>query len=133
MNRRVIEVKRPAVFAVLILLATLSQAATTYFVATNGLDSNTGASNSPFATITRAQTAASSGSTVYLRGGTYFLTEANLTATNNPWVIVNNITKSGVSYLAYPGERPVFDFSGVQPPSNRVTAFLVPANECLFN
>lgn len=108
------------------------QAATSYFVATNGLDTQTGASNSPFATITRAQKAATSGSIVYLRGGTYFLNNSHLTATNNPWAIVNNITNSGVSYLAYPGERPVFDFSGVQPPSNRVTAFLVTASNCVF-
>ena len=121
-----------AIAATLLSLASAAPAATTYFVATNGLDSNTGASNSPFATITRAQTNATSGDTVYLRGGTYYLTDANITTTNAPWVIVNNITKSSVSYLAYPGERPVFDFSGVQPPSNRVTAFLVTASDCVF-
>ena len=116
----------------LLLLARVAPAATTFFVATNGLDANTGTSNSPFATITRAQTAAASGDTVYLRGGTYFLADANLTATNNPWAIVNNITKSGVSYFAYPGERPVFDFSAVQPVGYRVTAFLVTASDCVF-
>ena len=109
--------------------------AMTWYVATNGVDSNTGTSNSPFATIMRAQTAASSGDTVYLRGGTYLLNYSNVTATNNPWVIVNNITKSGISYLAYPGELPVFDFSNVLPPlanSNRVTAFLINASSCVF-
>ena len=104
----------------------------TWFVATNGLDSNTGSSNSPFATITRAQNAASANDMVYLRGGTYFLTYANVTATNNPWVIVNNITKNGISYLAYPGELPVFDFSNVLPVGYRVTAFHVTANNCVF-
>jgi pectate lyase len=117
---------------VFLMSKVLLHAATTYFVATNGLDTNTGTSNAPFATITRAQTAASSGSIVYLRGGTYLLDNSHLTTNFNPWAIVNYITKSGVSYLAYPGERPVFDFSGVVPPTNRVTAFLVTASDCVF-
>ena len=106
-----------------------------WFVATNGLDANAGTSNSPFATLMRAQSAASSGDTVWLRGGTYVLSNANFTATNAPWAIVNNITKSGISYLAFPGELPVFDFNNVKPAvlaSNRVTAFLVTANNCVF-
>lgn len=123
---------------VLILAAWLSCGSAfsaTWFVATNGVDSNLGSSNSPFATIMRAQTAAASGDTVYLRGGTYYLNNSNFTATNNPWAIANNITKSGVSYIACPGELPVFDFSNVKPAvlaSNRVTAFLVTANNCVF-
>ena len=107
-------------------------AANTWFVATDGLDTNLGTSNNPFATITRAQTVAGSGDTVYLRGGTYFLDDSDLTATNSPWAIVNNITKSGISYLAYPGELPVFDFSNVQPDGLRVTAFHVTASRCVF-
>lgn len=108
----------------------------TYYVATNGVDTNAGTSNSPFATITKAQSAAGSGDIVYLRGGTYFLNNMNLTATNgtspNSYQIVNNLAKSGISYVAYPGERPVFDFSNVQPVTNRVTAFLVTASDCVF-
>jgi pectate lyase len=121
--------------ALFFLLQTAAVFSATWFVATNGVDTNTGTSNSPLATIMRAQTVASSGDTVYLRGGTYYLSYANVTATNNPWVIVNNITKSGISYIAYPGELPVFNFSNVLPPianSNRVTAFLVNASSCVF-
>lgn len=104
----------------------------TWFVATNGVDSNAGTIVSPLATIMRAQTVASSGDTVYLRGGTYYLNNSNFTATNNPWAIVNNITKSGISYIAYPGELPVFDFSQTDPTTNRETAFLVTASSCVF-
>ena len=118
--------------ATLIVASVAPSFGATYFIATNGLDANLGTSNAPFATITRAQTAAASGDTVYLRGGTYSLGNANLTTTNPPWAIVNNITKSGVSYLAYPGERPMFDFSAVQPIGNRVTAFLIAASDCVF-
>ena len=108
--------------------------ASTYYVATNGVDTNPGTSNAPFATITRAQTAATSGDTVYLRGGTYLLNNSHLTTTNAPWAIVHNMNKSGISYIAFPGERPVFDFSAVQPIGYRVTAFLVTssASDCVF-
>jgi pectate lyase-like protein len=118
--------------ALFLLLQTCSVFSATWYVATNGIDSNVGSSNAPFATIMRAQSAASSGDTVFLRGGNYFLDNSNLTTTNSPWAIVNNITKSGIGYLAYPGELPVFDFSGVQPSGYRVTAFLVTANNCVF-
>src|SRR5450759_6206 len=113
----IIPFHRALTVAVLFLLwHAASGFASIFYVATNGVDTtNPGTSNSPFATITKAQSAAGSGDTVYLRGGTYFLNNSQLTATNSPWAIVNNINRSGISYLAYPGERPVFDFSGVQP------------------
>ena len=120
------------VTAWLFFLQTASVFSTNWFVATNGVDSNTGTSNSPFATITKTQAAAASGDTVYLRGGTYFLNNSNLTLTNSAWAIVNNMTKSGINYLAYPGELPVFDFTNVQPDGWRVTAFRVTANNCVF-
>jgi hypothetical protein len=121
----------PTIIVVLILFS-LPAFSATWFVATNGVDANLGTSNSPFATIMHAQAAASSGDTVYLRGGTYYLDNSNLTLTNSAWAIVNNITKSGISYLAYPGELPDFDFSSVQPSGWRVTAFLVTASSCVF-
>ena len=116
----------------LLLLPAASAFSATWFVATNGVDTNTGASNSPFATIMRAQSAAASGDTVYLRGGTYFLNNSNFTTTNSPWAIVNNITKSGISYVAYAGELPVFNFTNARPNGYRVTAFHVTANNCVF-
>ena len=106
--------------------------ATDYYVATNGVDSNTGTIGSPFATIMRAQTAAASGDSVFLRGGTYHLNDSHLTTTTSPWVVVNNITKNGISYVAYRDEKPVFDFTNVKPSGYRVTAFLVAASDCVF-
>jgi len=131
---RLIPSVRVLIIALLLLWESPSVFAATFYVATNGVDANPGTSNSPFATIMRAQTAATPGDTVYLRGGTYFLDNSHLTTTNNPWAIVNNLTKSGISYVAFPGERPVFDFSGVQPIGYRVTAFLVTssASDCVF-
>jgi pectate lyase len=109
-----------------------SASASTWYIATNGDDTNPGTIISPFATIMGAQSAAAANDTVYIRGGTYFLDDSNLTLTNSPWAIVNNLHVSGISYLAYPGERPVFDFSAVQPPGWRVTAFYVTASDCVF-
>ncbi len=119
-------------FIVVVILVSLPALSATWFVATNGVDANLGTSNSPFATVMHAQAAASSGDTVYLRGGNYYLDNSNLTTTNAPWAIVNNIYKSGISYIAYPGELPVFDFSNVRPDGWRVTAFLVTASSCVF-
>lgn len=107
----------------------------TWYVATNGVDTNAGTSNAPFATIMYAQSVAHYGDTVWLRGGTYYPTE--ITRTNSPgipWNVVNNMTNNGISYLAYTNELPVFDFSKVyfDPPTNRVTAFLINASNCVF-
>ena len=85
--------------ALLLLLQTTSLHSATWYIAPNGSDSNAGASNSPFATLMRAQSAASANDIVYLRGGTYFLYNSNLTTTNSsgPRAIVNEITKNGIS------------------------------------
>ena len=129
---KVIPFGRALIVALFLLGQWVSGFAATYYIATNGGDTNPGTSNSPFATIMRAQTVATSGDTVYLRGGTYFLNDAHLTYTNSAWAVVNRINKSGISYLAYPGERPIFDFTDVKPPGWRVTAFLVTASDCVF-
>jgi len=127
-------VSMPRLFVIIALLLPLSAFSATWFVATNGLDSNAGSSNAPFATIMRAQTAASSGDTVWLRGGNYYLDTTDFTTTNLPWKVINNISKSGISYLAWTNELPVFDFSAAlpDPPTNRVTAFRITANSCVF-
>jgi hypothetical protein len=111
---------------VLVLLAPLSlQAATTYYVAPNGSDTAAGSESAPFATWAHAQTAASAGDTVYFRGGRYAYTTATSTCGGSTSATVDSVvlSKSGASgslinYFAYPGETPVFDFSGVTDMSN---------------
>lgn len=79
--------------------------AKTYYVADGGNDSGNGESiASPFKTITKAVSLVLPGDIIYVRGGTY-----NYNSTIN-------ITRSGTVtdscfLLAYPGERPVLDFS----------------------
>lgn len=102
--------------------------AATYYVATSGSDTNSGAIASPFATVQRAQTAAVAGDIVFIRSGTYMMSNANISGTSSPWALVTNLTKSGsagarINYWNYPGELPVFDFTNVKPPGWRVTAF----------
>ena len=104
-----------------------------YFIAPTGSDaSGDGSIANPYETITKAQSVASSGDTVYLRGGTYYLETSDITYSFSAWDSVNHITNNGISYIAYQGEIPIFDFSAVQPVGRRVTAFLVEADNCVF-
>lgn len=104
--------------------------AATYYVATDGDDANPGTLASPFATIQRGQAAAAAGDTVYVRGGTYVMTEDKIATRTGIWAYVTHLNKSGaygarINYWAYPGERPVFDYSAIKPADLRVIAFFV--------
>jgi len=79
--------------------------AATYYVATNGSDSNSGTStNTPFATLGKAAGLATNGNLVYVRGGRYSVSsKISLTkfgSAGNP-----------IRIRAYPGETPVLDCS----------------------
>ncbi len=86
-----------------------SAVAATYFVSTNGSNSNPGTSNAPFATPQKAvatNSALTAGDTIYIRGGTY-----NLSAQVKP-----NKTGAAGNYIklwAYPGEVPIFDYTAM--------------------
>ncbi|MEI6947821.1 T9SS type A sorting domain-containing protein [Paraflavisolibacter sp. H34] len=106
----------------------------TYYVAPAGDDANAGTIDAPFLTVQRAQTAVAAGDTVYIRGGLYLMQEAQIalltTVGTTKFAYVTNLTKSGASgkrinYWAYPGERPVFDYSNVKPADTRINAFEV--------
>ena len=91
-----------------------------YYVAPTGSDSAAGTQGSPWASIAHAQSIAQPGDTVYFRGGTYAYTHAD-SACKSQTADVDAITlnKSGssgaaINYSAYPGERPVFDFSRIK-------------------
>jgi len=91
-----------------------------YYVAPAGNDANTGTITAPFLTIQRAQTAVVAGDTVYVRGGTYMMQNAQIAAFTSPYAYITLLSKSGtagkrINYWAYPGERPVFNYAGVDP------------------
>lgn len=75
-----------------------------WYVSPSGSDSNPGTLTSPFKSIEKAVTVVKAGESVYLRGGTYYLT-ATVTLGKN------GAENSRISLLAYPEETPVLDFS----------------------
>ncbi|MGH8024442.1 MAG: right-handed parallel beta-helix repeat-containing protein, partial [Limisphaerales bacterium] len=113
------------------LLAGSSALPATWFIATNGSDSNPGTQAEPFATLMKAQSAASFGDTVLINAGVYYPTSQYPTE-QGVYVPVNLINKSGITYEAVPGTRPIFDFSRVNPVNLRTAAFWVNANSVTF-
>lgn len=87
-------------------LHTIGVAQLTVYVSTAGSDTNSGTIDHPFLTVSKAYSAIAAGDTIYIRGGTF-----NLSST------ISLSNKSGSDstkrcYLfAYPGEKPVFDFT----------------------
>jgi hypothetical protein len=120
--------------ALLILLAPApALAASTYYVAPKGSDSAAGTEDAPWASIAHAQSTVAAGDTVYIRGGTYSITEGtNTCSSQTSTVNAIALTKSGAAgnllkYWAYPGETPIFDFSQLQADC-RVKGFDVTGN-----
>ncbi|MCR5691565.1 MAG: DUF1565 domain-containing protein [Eubacterium sp.] len=115
--------------AALCLMATFAisakaDAASKWYISPSGSDSNSGTSTSaPFKTLMQAQSAASSGDTVYIMGGTYNISSA--AASDSNYYYANQFTKSNITYRAYSSKSvPVFNFSGMST-SKRVAAFHV--------
>jgi hypothetical protein len=108
----------PLVLALLGALVARPAHAADFFVAPDGNDSNAGTLERPFATVERAERAASAGDTVYLRGGVYRFSGTSAT-------VGVAFTKSGTSgkpirYFGYQDEVPIFDLFELKPQA-RVT------------
>lgn len=101
------------------------------YVAPDGSDSNSGTIEAPLESIQQAQTLASPGDTVYIRGGMYKVREDQISRIEqNLFACISFLDKSGllgqtIKYWAYPGETPVFDFSDVKPANRRVVGIWV--------
>lgn len=107
----------------LLCLSTTNAYAANYYISPSGSDSNLGTLESPFGSITKAQSAASSGDTVYILGGTY--TNFTIANSDSNYNYVHDITKSGILYRAYSSKDiPIFDFSNITT-SKRVAAFRI--------
>jgi hypothetical protein len=114
-------------FLIALASATLAHAST-FYVAPTGDDKASGTIDHPFATVQRAQDAASPDDTVYLRGGAYRMTEAQIAQQKGIFASITLLDKSGtkekpITYSAYQDEKPVFDCSAVKPEGKRVSAF----------
>ena len=94
------------IFTIGLFLCAHISMATTYYVSTSGLDSNSGTSiNQAFLTLDKAVQKTIAGDSIVMRGGTY-----------KHSVTINLATKGTQAkpcyLLAYPGERPILNFSG---------------------
>ena len=114
------------------LLSSFFVFAAEFYVAPNGNDANSGGISSPVETIKRAQALASSGDTVYIRGGIYTMREDQIAEYNSIWAYVTKLDKSGISYLAYANETPIFDYKNIKPANYRIFAFFVTGNNILI-
>lgn len=105
-----------------------------YFVAPDGSDDNPGTIEEPFASLQKAQQLANAGDTVYIRGGLYQPTEADISrVVSGLFASITYLNKSGtegnpIKYWAYPGEKPTFNFSNIKPAGNRVVGIYVEGN-----
>jgi len=113
------------ILLILIFLNNSFSFAKELYVAPTGNDNNDGTINNPVESITKAQELASSGDTVYIRGGLYAMREDQISQKERIYAYVTTLDKNGISYLAYKNETPVFDYKNVKPENCRVIAFYV--------
>ncbi|GIE86051.1 right-handed parallel beta-helix repeat-containing protein [Actinoplanes regularis] len=107
------------VVAAVLAVPGVSAAASVYYVSPSGSDSAAGTASAPWRSIARAQSAVAAGDTVYLRAGTYGYTSATSSCSSQTATVdAITLSRSGssgapISYLNYPGEKVLFDFSGI--------------------
>lgn len=79
----------------------ISLSGNTYYISTDGKDSNPGSISQPFFTLNKAWAVVTAGDIVYLRGGIYYYTsQQNLTGKNGT-------DGNYIKVWAYPGETPI--------------------------
>jgi hypothetical protein len=98
-----------------------------YYVASGGNDENAGTMDSPFATLQRAIEAAGPGDLVYVRGGTYLITEGATASAGVQFHKSGTSDTNRIRYFACPGEVPAFDFQDleIQPDPAYTTGFVI--------
>ncbi len=112
------------------LVQCISSFGATYYVAPGGNNTNSGSIKSPFASLMQAQKVVEPGDTIFIRGGKFQMAENDISEIIKIWAVVFHLNKSGkpdkpIHYFAYPGEKPIFDFSNVKPKNQRIMAFNV--------
>lgn len=85
------------IFLILALLIGISVNATKWYCSPTGSDAGSGTIGSPYFSLKIAWNSASSGDTIYLRGGTYSID-----------IVQDLRTKTNIKVFNYPGESPVF-------------------------
>jgi len=101
-----------------ILFTSLSAGAARIYISPSGNDgTGNGSIGSPYFTLGTAWSHISTGDTIYCRGGTYAYTATN-TLSNK-----SGAADSLIYILNYPGEKPVFDYSGGVPYASQRIGF----------
>ena len=101
------------------ILAVAHAYGSTYYVAVDGNDLNSGTMVLPFASLAKANAIVTAGDTVWIRGGVYNIVDTTYVR-NDGMSAGIFLNKSGTSddnrihYMAYPGEQPIFDFSNLK-------------------
>jgi hypothetical protein len=107
------------VCALTLLIVSSTPVFSQIYVAPNGSDSNPGTIERPLESLQKAQGSASPGDTACVRGGIYKVRQDQISkVVSNLFACVTYLDKSGtaghtIKYWAYPGERPILDFSAV--------------------
>lgn len=117
---------------ILLLFIPLLSSGTLYYVSPSGNDANPGTIGSPFRNWQKLQDVLTAGDTGYLRGGTYVPTTATslyihcyfdgLTGTSTNWITILN----------YPGEFPIYDFTGFITTNASGNSVSVAFNNCQY-
>ncbi len=106
----------------------MSLSAATYYVATNGSDSNPGTISQPWLTIQKGFSSIAAGDILYIRGGTY-LPSGTISGGQISGAVANGKKGSAskmYNVFAYPGEQPVLDCRNITNTSNgRVGIYIV--------
>ena len=87
---------------------------TTYFVATNGSDSNPGTIDKPFATWEKLSNVLSAGDLAYIRGGVYRSIKGPSAEVVCRWENLIGTSKDSIKIWAYPGESPVLNLDDIK-------------------
>jgi Right handed beta helix region/Protein of unknown function (DUF1565) len=110
----------PSVSATAVItLVTHLATGNTYYVATNGSDSNPGTLSKPWRTIQHAANTVSAGDTVYVRGGVY-----------NEFVTMKTSGSESAGFItfsSYPGELATLDGTGLSIPHGQWGLFSIPS------
>jgi hypothetical protein len=93
----------------------LSISGNIFYVSPQGNDSNPGSISKPFLTLNKAWSIIFPGDIVYMRGGTYSYNSTTTLLQDKSGTAVNPI-----KIWAYPGEKPVIDYSGVVFESQKI-------------
>ena len=98
------------ILTILLLAISLTASADVFYISPTGNNTTgNGSIGSPWLTLALPWAAASAGDTIYVRGGTYAYTTSN-TLSNK-----SGTEGSPIVIMNYPGEKPVFNYSGGAP------------------